>query len=76
MAGLNLSSAQPGSSANGTRRVCGRWKAKLRLSEPRIGRAARTNRAERETTMRSILLYLIGVPLPIILLLAMCSHHF
>jgi len=26
--------------------------------------------------MRSILLYLIGVPLPIILLLAMCSHHF
>ena len=29
-----------------------------------------------ETTMRSILLYLIGIPLPIILLLAMCSHHF
>jgi len=26
--------------------------------------------------MRSILLYLIGVPLPIILLLAFCTHHF
>jgi len=26
--------------------------------------------------MRSILLFMIGVPLPIILLLAMCSHHF
>jgi len=26
--------------------------------------------------MRSILLFLIGVPVPIILLLAMCSHHF
>jgi len=26
--------------------------------------------------MRSILLYFIGVPIPIILLLAMCSHHF
>jgi len=26
--------------------------------------------------MRSILLYLIGVPIPIILLLAMCTHHF
>ena len=32
--------------------------------------------AKEEMTMRSILLYLIGVPLPIILLLAMCSHHF
>jgi hypothetical protein len=26
--------------------------------------------------MRSILLYAIGVPIPIILLLAMCTHHF
>jgi len=26
--------------------------------------------------MRSILLFFIGVPIPIILLLAMCSHHF
>ncbi len=29
-----------------------------------------------ENRMRSILLYFIGVPIPIILLLAMCSHHF
>ncbi|HEX4096535.1 MAG TPA: hypothetical protein VHX64_07385 [Caulobacteraceae bacterium] len=28
------------------------------------------------TTMRSVLLLLIGVPLPIILLLAMCTQHF
>jgi hypothetical protein len=27
-------------------------------------------------TMRSVLLYLLGVPIPIILLLAMCTHHF
>jgi len=26
--------------------------------------------------MRSILLYLIGIPIPIILLLALCTHHF
>jgi len=26
--------------------------------------------------MRSILLWLIGVPVPIILLLAFCTHHF
>ena len=32
--------------------------------------------AKGETTMRSILLFMIGVPVPIILLLAMCSHHF
>jgi hypothetical protein len=36
--------------------------------------------AERVTTetlvMRSILLWLIGVPIPIILLLAFCTHHF
>jgi hypothetical protein len=27
-------------------------------------------------SMRSIFLWLIGVPLPIILLLALCTHHF
>jgi len=26
--------------------------------------------------MRSILLFFLGVPIPLILLLAMCSHHF
>jgi hypothetical protein len=26
--------------------------------------------------MRSMLLWLVGVPLPIILLLAFCTHHF
>jgi len=26
--------------------------------------------------MRSILLWAIGIPLPIILLLAFCTHHF
>jgi len=26
--------------------------------------------------MRSVLLYLIGIPIPIILLLALCTHHF
>ena len=26
-------------------------------------------------SMRSILLYAIGIPIPIILLLAMCTHH-
>ena len=31
---------------------------------------------EGKSVMRSILLYFIGVPIPIILLLAMCSHHF
>jgi len=29
-----------------------------------------------ETPMRSILLWAIGVPVPIILLLAFCTHHF
>ncbi len=28
-----------------------------------------------EHVMRSILLWLIGVPLPLILLLALCTHH-
>jgi hypothetical protein len=31
---------------------------------------------EQEPAMRSILLYLIGIPIPIILLLALCTHHF
>jgi len=26
--------------------------------------------------MRSVLLYLLGIPIPIILLLALCTHHF
>jgi len=26
--------------------------------------------------MRSILLWMLGVPIPIILLLALCTHHF
>lgn len=29
-----------------------------------------------EIYMRSIFLWLIGIPLPIILLLALCTHHF
>jgi hypothetical protein len=29
-----------------------------------------------EPTMRSIVLWAIGVPIPIILLLAFCTHHF
>jgi hypothetical protein len=29
-----------------------------------------------ESRMRSVLLWLIGVPIPIILLLALCTHHF
>jgi hypothetical protein len=30
----------------------------------------------RDPEMRSILLMFLGVPLPIILLLAFCTHHF
>lgn len=30
---------------------------------------------EEADVMRSILLYLIGIPIPIILLLAFCTHH-
>jgi hypothetical protein len=33
-------------------------------------------RADGDNVMRSILLWLIGVPIPIILLLAFCTHHF
>jgi hypothetical protein len=32
--------------------------------------------ALKEDRMRSVLLWLIGVPIPIILLLALCTHHF
>jgi hypothetical protein len=28
-----------------------------------------------EAEMRSVLLWLVGVPIPIILLLALCTHH-
>jgi hypothetical protein len=31
---------------------------------------------EEADVMRSILLYLIGIPIPIILLLVLCTHHF
>jgi hypothetical protein len=34
-------------------------------------------RAKKEVeAVRSMLLWLIGVPIPIILLLALCTHHF
>jgi hypothetical protein len=36
---------------------------------------ARAGNEEAEV-MRSILLWLIGIPIPIILLLAVCTHHF
>jgi hypothetical protein len=31
---------------------------------------------EETVAMRSVLLWLIGVPIPLILLLALCTHHF
>jgi hypothetical protein len=31
---------------------------------------------DQEKTMRSVLLWFIGVPIPLILLLALCTHHF
>jgi hypothetical protein len=30
----------------------------------------------KEAVMRSIILWLIGIPIPIILLIALCTHHF
>ena len=47
------------------------------VAEPyhRRDHAARAGKKETEVT-RSILLWLIGVPIPIILLLALCTHHF
>jgi hypothetical protein len=46
--------------------------------EPLRARIIVRRRAELKETvaMRSILLWLIGVPIPIILLLAFCTHHF
>jgi len=38
--------------------------------------SAAHNSDERKAAMRSMLLWLIGVPVPIILLLALCTHHF
>jgi hypothetical protein len=35
-----------------------------------------TEQRREESAMRSVLLWLIGVPLPVILLLAFCTHHF
>lgn len=32
--------------------------------------------AREESVMRSVLLWLVGVPIPVILLLALCTHHF
>lgn len=29
-----------------------------------------------EAAVRSILLFFVGVPIPVILLLALCTHHF
>jgi hypothetical protein len=37
--------------------------------------APRAGKKETEV-MRSILLWIIGIPIPIILLLALCTHHF
>jgi hypothetical protein len=36
----------------------------------------RPSRRRRSWTMRSVLLLVLGVPIPIILLLAFCTHHF
>jgi len=33
-------------------------------------------RVARRVSMRSIVLWLIGIPIPIILLIALCTHHF
>lgn len=40
-----------------------------------VTQTLRVRTETRTTSMRSILLYAIGVPIPIILLLAMCTHH-
>jgi hypothetical protein len=51
------------------------------LSDPRDRRAISVRAAiplalSTENHMRSVLLYLLGIPIPIILLLAFCTHHF
>jgi len=47
----------------------------LELFRRRIIEAFRAGKEE-TVAMRSILLWLIGIPIPIILLLAFCTHHF
>jgi hypothetical protein len=51
------------------------------LSDPRDRRAISVRATiplalSAENHMRSVLLYLLGIPIPIILLLAFCTHHF
>lgn len=50
------------------------------MRQPLAGDSAITSRPFRpllkEAIMRSILLYMIGIPIPIILLLAVFTHHF
>jgi hypothetical protein len=41
-----------------------------------LGRLGRTGPSFWELFVRSIFLWAIGVPIPIILLLAFCTHHF
>jgi hypothetical protein len=44
--------------------------------EPFQGRTiSSAGEIEEEVAMRSVLLWLIGVPIPLILLLAFCTHH-
>ncbi|HXA40836.1 MAG TPA: hypothetical protein VNW53_17685 [Phenylobacterium sp.] len=47
-----------------------------RLGERRSGWGVCPRLFNQEAVMRSILLFAIGVPLPVILLLAFCTHHF
>jgi hypothetical protein len=44
--------------------------------EPYLASAVDDESLSTEASMRSILLYFIGIPIPIILLLALCTHHF
>ena len=43
---------------------------------PDITKPRYTHWLDREKNMRSALLWFIGVPIPLILLLALCTHHF
>ena len=48
-----------------------------RFMEPfRVRTIHAAGRPVGEYSMRSIFLWLIGIPIPIILLLAFCTHHF
>ena len=40
-----------------------------------VTRARNLTRVNQEFAMRSIVLWAIGVPIPLILLLALCTHH-